>query len=214
MIVVAVVQNKGITMAAIKEHVGNIKNGIPSSFTSHEYDEVHTFQDPNFYDYIKLANFTKKTGIELDGFHSFAFKELVDNAADFLETYYKEYPLTIRVYLSNDIATGFRIAVINPNDKDIQIFPISNLKKTFFIEKYREYMKPGDMLPLMSELDAILTTDELLDETKAILDMNIKPFFNEAVHKIEVVDKLKSRQDEIQELLKKKVKFIDEDEQE
>ena len=120
-------------MTSIKEHVGNIKNGIPSSFTSHGYDdEVHTFQDPNFYDYIKLANFTKKTGIELDGFHSFAFKELVDNAADFLETCYKESSLTIRVYISNDIATGlFRIAVTNPNDKDIQIFPISNLKKTF-----------------------------------------------------------------------------------
>ena len=87
MIVVVVVQNKGITMAAIKEHVSNTKNGIPSFPSSlHEDDyqeeeEVHTFQDPNFYDYIKLPNFTKKTGIEVDDFHSFALKELLDNAA-------------------------------------------------------------------------------------------------------------------------------------
>ena len=75
-------------------------------------------------------------------------------------------------------------------------------------------MKEGDMLPPMSELDAIPSTDELLDETKAILDENIKPFFNKAIHKREVVDKLKSKQDEIRELLKKKVKFIEDDNEE
>ena len=149
MIVVVVVQNKGITMAAIKEHVSNTKNGIPSFPSSlHEDDyqeeeEVHTFQDPNFYDYIKLPNFTKKTGIEVDDFHSFALKELLDNAADFLEVYYKgtesdnnnnnnATPI-IRVYISNNTETTglFRIAVINPNDKDIPVLPISNLKKTY-----------------------------------------------------------------------------------
>src|SRR4051812_11102060 len=102
-------------MTTVKEHVGDIKNGIPS-FQHHddkevEVAEVNTFQDPNFYDYIKLANFTKKTGIESDGFHSFAFKELVDNAADFLETYYKGLDSSpiIRVYVSNNAKTGFRI---------------------------------------------------------------------------------------------------------
>src|SRR6187200_1006446 len=98
-------------MTAIKEHVGDIKNGIPSfpanaNKTAAEgeegEEEVYTLQDPNFYDYIKLANFTKKTGIELYDFHSFAFKELVDNAADFLETHYKGKYQTIRVYISND----------------------------------------------------------------------------------------------------------------
>jgi len=81
-------------------------------------------------------------------------------------------------------------------------------------QKNGEYMKEGDMLPPMSELDAIPSTDELLDETKAILDENIKPFFNKAIHKREVVDKLKSKQDEIRELLKKKVKFIEDDNEE
>ena len=39
-------------------------------------------------------------------------------------------------------------------------------------------------------------------------------FFNKAIHKREVVDKLKSKQDEIRELLKKKVKFIEDDNEE
>ena len=82
------------------------------------------------------------------------------------------------------------------------------------IEKYRQYMKLGDMLPPMAEIDAMLSTNELLDETKAILDRNIKPLFNEAIYKKEVRNALESRHDEIKKLLKKKVKFIDENEDE
>jgi hypothetical protein len=73
-------------------------------------------------------------------------------------------------------------------------------------------MRPGDMLPPMAELDAILTTEELLEETKAIIDRNIKPLFNETIYKKEVVGQLKSRQAEIKKILKKKVKFTDDDE--
>lgn len=57
----------------------------------------------------------------------------------------------------------------------------------------------------------MLTTDELLDETKAILDAAIAPFFDEEIHEREVVDQLKPKQDEIDELLKKKVNFIEDD---
>jgi hypothetical protein len=46
------------------------------------------------------------------------------------------------------------------------------------------------------------------------LDRNIKPLFNEAIYKKEVTNELKSRQDETKKLLKKKVKFIDEDKEE
>ena len=80
-----------------------------------------------------------------------------------------------------------------------------------YIEKYRSYMKPGDMLPPMSELDAILSTDRLLDETKKLLDANIKPLFDEAIYKKEVTNKLKYRQDEVKKLLQKKVKFLDDE---
>jgi hypothetical protein len=55
----------------------------------------------------------------------------------------------------------------------------------------------------------MLSTNELLDETKAILDRNIKPFFDEAIHKTEVTNALKSRQKEIKNLLKDKVKEIE-----
>lgn len=72
-------------------------------------------------------------------------------------------------------------------------------------------MKPGDMLPPMSELDAILSTDRLLDETKKLLDANIKPLFDEAIYKKEITNKLKYRQDEVKKLLQKKVKFLDDE---
>lgn len=75
-------------------------------------------------------------------------------------------------------------------------------------------MKSGDMLPPMSETDAMLSTNQLIDETKAILDRNIKPLFDEAIYKKEVVNKLKPRQEEIKKLLKKKVKLLEEEEEE
>ena len=93
-------EERGYSKTAKIEHVGDIKNGIPSPYDrdggneeeeeqEEEQEQVYTFQDPNFYDYTKPANFTKKTGIELDDFYSFAFKELVDNAPDFLEENYR-----------------------------------------------------------------------------------------------------------------------------
>lgn len=118
-----------------KDHDGKVENGIPSSSSSsilyEDDDTVYTYQDPNFYDYTRLSNFTKKTGIEADDFSSFALKELIDNAADFLEVYYKQSSSNnISVYISND-NNNFRIAVINPNDGDVPIFPIHYMKKTF-----------------------------------------------------------------------------------
>jgi hypothetical protein len=63
----------------------------------------------------------------------------------------------------------------------------------------------------MAELDAMLTTEQLLDETKAIIDRNIKLLFNEAIYKKEVTSKLKPTQDEINRLLRKNVIFFDTD---
>jgi hypothetical protein len=56
----------------------------------------------------------------------------------------------------------------------------------------------------MAELDAILTIDELLDETKDILDRNIAPFFDEAIYKENVTDQLKPKQKEIEKILTRK----------
>lgn len=138
-------EERGYSKTAKIEHVGDIKNGIPSPYDrdggneeeeeqEEEQEQVYTFQDPNFYDYTKPANFTKKTGIELDDFYSFAFKELVDNAPDFLEENYRGSSPTVMVYISNNAATGFRIAVVNPNlvnGRSIPIFSTSSLQKTF-----------------------------------------------------------------------------------
>ena len=93
---------------------------------------VYTQQDPNFYDYTKAPNFTKKTGIELNDFHSFVSKELIDNANDFVEEHCKGYSPTIRVYISNHPAIGFRIAVVNPNDEPTQeVFTSEYLRMMF-----------------------------------------------------------------------------------
>ena len=92
---------------------------------------VTTYSDSNFYDYIKLENFTKKTGIELDDFHSFAVKEPVDNGIDFVEEYYKGAFPTIKIYITNNRKTGFSIRVINPNDNNIDVFSPSDLTNTY-----------------------------------------------------------------------------------
>jgi len=47
--------------------------------------EVFTSSDPNFWDYIRLKDFTKKTGIDEKDCHAFAIKELSDNSADSIE---------------------------------------------------------------------------------------------------------------------------------
>ncbi|HET7284534.1 MAG TPA: hypothetical protein VFI70_07595 [Nitrososphaeraceae archaeon] len=64
------------------------------------------------------------------------------------------------------------------------------------------------------KLLSILTTDELLDETKDILDRNIAPFFDEAICKENVTDQLKPKQKEIEKILNKKVKFLKDEDQE
>src|SRR2546422_4683542 len=56
-----------------------IENDIP--------DEIFTSSDPNFWDYVRLKDITKNTGIEAKDCHSFSLKELLDNAADFSEKY-------------------------------------------------------------------------------------------------------------------------------
>ena len=59
-------------------------------------------------------------------------KELIDNANDFVEEHCKGYSPTIRVYISNNPAIGFRIAVVNPNDEPTQeVFTSEYLRMTF-----------------------------------------------------------------------------------
>lgn len=95
-----------------------IENDIP--------DEIFTSSDPNFWDYVRLKDITKNTGIEAKDCYPFSLKELLDNAADFSEKYYTDAYITVSITSSKD---RFRIAVRNSNPKTIPVF--TNLKEAF-----------------------------------------------------------------------------------
>jgi hypothetical protein len=80
-----------------------------------------------------------------------------------------------------------------------------------FIEKYRQYMQPGDKLPPMAELDAMMVTEELLSETTKILNEALKPLFDEKIYKRRVKYAIKSKRDEVKKLLEKKVIFLEDE---
>ena len=65
--------------------VDDDKNKSEVKHLDYEATEVFTSSDPDFWDYIRLKDFTKKTGIDEKDCHAFAIKELYDNSADFIE---------------------------------------------------------------------------------------------------------------------------------
>jgi hypothetical protein len=153
--------------------------------------------------------------------YNFGYPLFDDNGERIYRNYRFGYAKVVRLFVTQDQISEFNIpvefdaeisakllgtSIANGDEKDKK----GDHRTKAYIERYRKYMKPGDILPPMSELDAMLTTNELLDKTKAILDTNIKPLFNDAIHKREVTDKLQPKQDEVREFLKKKVKFTDE----
>jgi 5S rRNA maturation endonuclease (ribonuclease M5) len=105
-------------MTAKKNGAKDIENDIPN--------EVFTSSDPNFWDYVRLKDITKNTGIEAKDCHPFSLKELLDNAADFSEKYYADATIIVSITHSKD---WFRIAVRNSNSKNIPVFP--NLVEAF-----------------------------------------------------------------------------------
>jgi hypothetical protein len=99
---------------------GHKKNSMTDVFTS---------SDPNFWDYVRLKDFTKKTGIEAKDCHAFCIKELNDNAGDFIEKYRYSNAVII-VEITNDKKKGIlTISVSNSNFGDIPVF--DNLAQTF-----------------------------------------------------------------------------------
>jgi hypothetical protein len=91
--------------------------------------EVFTSSDPNFWEYVRLKDFTKKTGIEAKDCHAFTVKELFDNAADFIEKCcYSNASIVLNIV--NDKKNGMMtISVSNSNYNDIPAF--NNLDQTF-----------------------------------------------------------------------------------
>jgi hypothetical protein len=91
--------------------------------------EVFTSSDPNFWDYVRLKDFTKKTGIEAKDCHAFAVKELFDNAADFIEKCCYSNALIVLNIVNNKKNGIMTISVSNSNYNDIPVF--NNLDQTF-----------------------------------------------------------------------------------
>jgi hypothetical protein len=91
--------------------------------------EVFTSSDPNFWDYVRLKDFTKKTGIEAKDCHAFCIKKLNDNAGDFIEKY-RYSNAVIVLDIINDKKNGIMtISVSNSNFGNITVF--DNLEQTF-----------------------------------------------------------------------------------
>jgi hypothetical protein len=111
-----------------KEHVPNGKKFVipHEEIPSVADQEVFTSSDPNFWDYVRLKDITKNTGIEPQDFHSFDLKELLDNAADFLERYYTDASVIVHITCNKDL---FQISVRNPNPNNIPVF--TNLNQAF-----------------------------------------------------------------------------------
>ena len=97
----------------------------------HDYTgiEIFTSSDPNFWDYVRLKDFTKKTGVEKKHCHGFCIKELNDNAGDFIEKYRYSNAIVI-VEITNDKKKGIMtISVSNSNFGNIAVF--GNLEQIF-----------------------------------------------------------------------------------
>ena len=96
--------------------------------------EVFSSSDPTFWDYVRLKDFTKKTGIEEKDCHAFCAKELFDNACDIVEKWrLKDATITIDIRNAEDEDSNndkvMTITVRNPNPASRPVF--GNLKETF-----------------------------------------------------------------------------------
>ena len=89
-------------------------------------NEIYTSSDPNFWDYVRQKDITKNSGIEPNNFHSFIIKELLDNAADFLERNHIDGIIIVHAIRNRD---SFQISVRNSNPNNIPVF--TNLIETF-----------------------------------------------------------------------------------
>lgn len=92
-------------------------------------EEVFSSSDPTFWDYVRLKDFTKKTGIEEKDCHAFCAKELFDNGGDVVEKW-RLSNATITIDIKNDPDNNtMTLSVSNPNPGNKAVF--SNLEQTF-----------------------------------------------------------------------------------
>lgn len=131
--------------------------------------EVFSSSDPSFWDYVRLKDFTKKTGIEEKDCHAFCAKELIDNACDIVEKWrLQNAPITIEIRNSQDESESntMTISVSNPNPDNRPVF--TNLEETFnykrsFSSKSNQYKitrgAQGDALKELGTIPYMLTNN-------------------------------------------------------
>ncbi|HET7345607.1 MAG TPA: toprim domain-containing protein [Nitrososphaeraceae archaeon] len=115
-----------------KEHDNRANDNIPVVEQAYAEYEISTSSDPNFWDYIDIARFTKNTGIERDNVVAFILKELIDNACDSVEKWHKrisKLSVTIRIRKDSDNNGKLVISVSNKHDPSIPVF--DNLLERF-----------------------------------------------------------------------------------
>jgi hypothetical protein len=91
--------------------------------------EIFTSSDPNFWNYVRLKDFTKKTGIEAKDCHAFCIKELSDNAGDFIEKYRYSNAVIVLDIINDNKKGIMTISVNNSNFRNITTF--DNITQTF-----------------------------------------------------------------------------------
>jgi hypothetical protein len=126
-------------------------------------NEVFTSSDPNFWDYVRLKDITKNTGIEPNDFHSFYLKENLDNAADFQERCDIDASIIVHITCNEK---SFEISIRNSNPNNIPVF--TNLIETFnykraYSSKSNQYRvtrgAQGDAIKKMSTMTYALNNN-------------------------------------------------------
>lgn len=97
---------------------------------------------------------------------------------------------------------GTSIAAGDPRDKK------GDTRTARYIKTYISHMKPGDRLPPIAELAALLSTDTLLEETRRLVTQAVEPLFNRRLYN-KLQKDIEVDRVSIREMLNNKVMFLD-----
>lgn len=111
------------------------RDSIPPSSSSPAADAGVNTSSKQSMGYVTVNGITQRTNIPQQDFPIFCLKELLDNAADFLDNHYRSSEdtriITVSIKREDDL---LRIAVRNSNERNIIPFP--NLKAVFDYDRF------------------------------------------------------------------------------
>lgn len=111
------------------------RNSLPPSFSSPAADAGVNTSSKQSMGYVTVNGITQRTNIAQRDFPIFCLKELLDNAADFLDNNYRSYKdtriITVNIKRENDL---LRVAVRNSNDRNL--IPFADLKAVFDYDRF------------------------------------------------------------------------------